>query len=130
MVVCLLVIPLQTAHSWANAVRTGMCNCRGLHLPLQIPQCAIMRGGSKRWTFLRNDGQRWNLREFTAKYQLCAIRTADNTDGKSRKSIVSEKSLGHRLDPPDNAALDAVLHSIRRRRAVSHSHGSHRHSHT
>ena len=27
-----------------------------------------------------------------AKYQLCAIRTADNTDGKSRKSIVSEKS--------------------------------------
>ena len=49
---------------------------------------------------------------------------------QSRKSIVSEKSLGHRLDPPDNAALDAVLHSIRRRRAVSHSHGSHRHTHT
>ena len=31
-----------------------------------------------------------------AKYQLCAIRTADNTDGKSRKSIVSEKSPSFR----------------------------------
>ena len=30
------------------------------------------------------------------KYQLCAIRTADNTDGKSRKSIVSEKSPSFR----------------------------------
>ena len=72
-------------------------------------------------------GQRWNLREFTtsckvvplgratfwmlklvilntigklcAKYQLCAIRTADNTDGKSRKSIVSEKSPSFRPAP-------------------------------
>ena len=31
-----------------------------------------------------------------AKYQLCAVRTADNTDGKSRKSIVSEKSPSFR----------------------------------
>ena len=31
-----------------------------------------------------------------AKYQLCAIHTADNTDGKSRKSIVSEKSPSFR----------------------------------
>ena len=34
-----------------------------------------------------------------AKYQLCAIRTADNTDGKSRKSIVSEKSPSFRPAP-------------------------------
>ena len=35
-----------------------------------------------------------------AKYQLCAIRTADNTDGKSRKSIVSEKSPSFRPARP------------------------------
>ena len=34
-----------------------------------------------------------------AKYQLCAIGTADNTDGKSRKSIVSEKSPPFRPAP-------------------------------
>ena len=30
---------------------------------------------------------------------FCAIRTADNTDGKSRKSIVSEKSPSFRHAP-------------------------------
>ena len=39
----------------------------------------------------------YTICKLCAKYQLCAIRTADNTDGKSRKSIVSEKSPSFRL---------------------------------
>ena len=38
----------------------------------------------------------YTIGKLCAKYQLCAIRTADNTDGKSRKSIVSEKSPSFR----------------------------------
>ena len=38
----------------------------------------------------------YTIGQLCAKYQLCAIRTADNTDGKSRKSIVSEKSPSFR----------------------------------
>ena len=48
-----------------------------------------------------------------AKYQLCAIRTADNTDGKSRKSIVSEKS------PPFRPARCLAFSCIFSKRAFS-----------
>ena len=57
-------------------------------------------------------GQRWKFTSFSIQKvarpsgttlqlavnsrKFCAIRTADNTDGKSRKSIVSEKSPSFR----------------------------------
>ena len=40
----------------------------------------------------RPSGTTLQLAVNSRKYQLCAILTADNIDGKSRKSIVSEKS--------------------------------------
>ena len=45
------------------------------------------------------------------KYQLCAIRTADNiTDGKSRKSIVSEKSPSFRPAQDSRSVLAVAVH--------------------
>ena len=48
------------------------------------------------------DRDSYTISKLSAKYQLCAIHTADNTDGKltsvRRLSAVSEKV--HRLDPP------------------------------
>ena len=45
-----------------------------------------------------------------AKYQLCAIHTADNTDGKSRKSIVSEKIPSFRPVFKANIVLETCEH--------------------
>ena len=51
------------------------------------------------------------ISKLSAKYQLCAIHTADNTDGKltsvRRLSAVSEKV--HRLDPPPSGLGGGVL---------------------
>ena len=40
------------------------------------------------------------ISKLSAKYQFCAIHTADNTDDYLKKSIVSEKSPSFRVDPP------------------------------
>ena len=52
------------------------------------------------------------LGKLCAKYQLCAIRTADNTDGKSRKSIVSEKSPSFRPAPGSDVGRNLWICTI------------------